>query len=155
VLVFPLHVHEYTERPDPRVTFSTPSVFGLLMAVRNAGERLALLTESDTFLTRHTGFMWEEVHKDAHLWESGDLGSKPVMANDEGPTDRLLLRAPTGVSIRSQTRMSVCSPSSVLSDTSRRFIQDVYSLGRGRGPYRNFVTHELQCCIRPLFYHLL
>ena len=32
-------------------------------------------SDSDTFLTRDAGLTWEEVHKDAHLWEFGDYGS--------------------------------------------------------------------------------
>lgn len=38
------------------------------MAVGNVGETLAPYTESDTFFSRDAGFTWEEVHKDAHLW---------------------------------------------------------------------------------------
>ena len=66
------------------------------MAVGNVGEELAGYTsvplrllrlpkftdscaaqdsDSDTFLTRDAGLTWEEVHKDAHLWEFGDYGS--------------------------------------------------------------------------------
>ena len=51
-----------------------------MMAVGNVGESLAGYTESDTFLTRDAGFTWEEVHKDAHLWEFGDYGSILVIA---------------------------------------------------------------------------
>ncbi|KAG6846193.1 vacuolar protein sorting/targeting protein PEP1, partial [Arthromyces matolae] len=74
-----LHLHGYTERLDPRATFSSPSVVGLIMAVGNVGFELAPYDESDTFLSRDGGFTWEEVHKDAHLWEFGDSGSVLVM----------------------------------------------------------------------------
>lgn len=37
-------------------------------------------SDSDTFLTRDAGFTWEEVHKDAHLWEFGDYGSILILA---------------------------------------------------------------------------
>ena len=60
-------MHGYTERFDPRATFSSPSVVGLNMAVGNVDEKLAPYDESDTFLSRDAGFTWEEVHKDAHL----------------------------------------------------------------------------------------
>ena len=51
-----------------------------MMAVGNVGEDLAGYTDSDTFLTRDAGFTWEEIHKDAHLWEFGDYGSILVIA---------------------------------------------------------------------------
>ena len=66
------------------------------MAVGNIGETLAPYTESDTFLSRDAGFTWEEVHKDAHLWEFGDSGSILVIANDEEPTDHVLFSTDEG-----------------------------------------------------------
>lgn len=60
-----LHIHGYTERRDPKATYSSPSAVGLMMAVGNVGEELAGYTDSDLFLTRDAGFTWEEVHKDA------------------------------------------------------------------------------------------
>lgn len=72
-----------------------------MMAVGSVGENLAAYTfvppvsscfqlgpdlvlrccrDSDTFLTRDAGFTWEEVHKDAHMWEFGDYGSILVLA---------------------------------------------------------------------------
>ncbi|KAA1470082.1 Oligoxyloglucan reducing end-specific cellobiohydrolase [Dentipellis sp. KUC8613] len=121
-----LHVHGYTERFDPRATFSSPSVVGLIMAVGNVGESLAPYTESDTFLSRDAGFSWEEVHKDAHLWEFGDSGSVLVMANDEEPTDHVMYTTDEGISWReykfTEDKMRVRSIVTVPSDTSRRFI---------------------------------
>ncbi|KAF8638219.1 hypothetical protein AX17_002368 [Amanita inopinata Kibby_2008] len=121
-----LHIHGYTERLDPRATYSSPSVVGLLMAVGNVGETLAPYTESDTFLSRDAGFTWEEVHKDAHLWEFGDSGSILVMANDEEPTDRVLFSKDEGTSWReyqfTKDKIRVRAIVTVPSDTSRRFI---------------------------------
>ncbi|EPQ56214.1 Oligoxyloglucan reducing end-specific cellobiohydrolase [Gloeophyllum trabeum ATCC 11539] len=121
-----LHVHGYTERRDPRATYSTPSVPGLLMAVGNVGESLAPYTESDTFLSRDGGFTWEEVHKDAHLWEFGDSGSILVMANDEEPTDHVLFSTDEGKTWReykfTDDKLRVYAIVTVPSDTSRRFI---------------------------------
>ncbi|KAF8798604.1 vacuolar protein sorting/targeting protein 10 [Phlegmacium glaucopus] len=121
-----LHIHGYTERNDPRATYSTPSVPGLLMAVGNVGEYLAPYTDSDTFLSRDAGFTWQEVHKDAHLWEFGDSGSIVVMANDEEPTDHVLYSTDEGLTWReyqfTQERMRVKSIVTVPSDTSRKFI---------------------------------
>ncbi|KDQ61974.1 hypothetical protein JAAARDRAFT_76825 [Jaapia argillacea MUCL 33604] len=121
-----LHVHGYTERFDPRATYSTPSVPGLLMAVGNVGESLAPYTDCDTFLSRDGGFTWEEVQKDAHLWEFGDSGSILVMANDEVPTDHVLFSTDEGKNWReykfSDEKMRVRSIVTVPSDTSRRFV---------------------------------
>lgn len=121
-----LHVHGYTERADPRATFSSPSVVGLIMAVGNVGEDLVGYTDSDTFLSRDAGFTWEEVHKDAHLWEFGDSGSILIMANDEEPTDHVLFTTDEGLNWREYTftdeKLRVTSIVTVPSDTSRRFI---------------------------------
>jgi hypothetical protein len=121
-----LHVHGYTERYDTRATYSSPSVVGLIMAVGNVGEYLAPYAESDTFLSRDAGFTWEEVHKDAHLWEFGDSGSILVMANDEEPTDHVLFSTNEGIKWReyrfTDEKIRVKNIITVPSDTSRRFI---------------------------------
>ena len=96
------------------------------MAVGNVGESLAPYGESDTFLSRDAGFTWEEVHKDAHLWEFGDSGSVLVIANDEEPTDHVLFSTNEGLTWReyifSQEKIRVRSIVTVPSDTSRKFI---------------------------------
>ncbi|KAH9852157.1 Oligoxyloglucan reducing end-specific cellobiohydrolase [Lenzites betulinus] len=121
-----LHIHGYTERYDVRATFSTPSVPGLLMAVGNIGESLAPYDESDTFLSRDAGFTWEEVHKDAHLWEFGDSGSLLIMANDEGPTDHVMFSTDEGLKWNeyhfTDEPVRVKAIVTVPEDTSRRFI---------------------------------
>ncbi|KAF8962397.1 vacuolar protein sorting/targeting protein 10 [Flammula alnicola] len=121
-----LHIHGYTERRDPRASYSSPSVPGLLMAVGNVGETLAPYTESDTFLSRDAGFTWQEVHKDAHMWEFGDSGSVLVMANDEEPTDFILFSTNEGLDWKeykfSNEKVRVQAIVTVPSDTSRRFL---------------------------------
>lgn len=96
------------------------------MAVGNVGESLASYRESDTFLSRDAGFTWEEVHKDAHLWEFGDSGSILIMANDEEPTDHVLFSTDEGLNWREYTftadKMRVRSIVTVPSDTSRKFL---------------------------------
>jgi hypothetical protein len=96
------------------------------MAVGNVGERLVKYTDSDTFLSRDAGFTWEEVHKDAHLWEFGDSGSVLVMANDEQPTDVVLYSTDEGLTWReyrfADEKIRVSAIVTVPSDTSRRFI---------------------------------
>ncbi|KAM5541455.1 hypothetical protein V8D89_005009 [Ganoderma adspersum] len=121
-----LHIHGYTERYDVRATYSTPSVPGMLMAVGNVGESLDPYDQSGTFLSRDAGFTWQEVHKDAHLWEFGDSGSILVMANDEGPTDKIMFSTDEGLHWReykfTDEAMRVKAIVTVPSDTSRRFI---------------------------------
>ncbi|KAK2467352.1 hypothetical protein APHAL10511_000587 [Amanita phalloides] len=121
-----LHIHGYTERIDPRATYSSPSIVGLLMAVGNVGKSLAPYKESDTFLSRDAGFTWEEVHKDAHLWEFGDSGSLLVMANDEEATDHVLFSKDEGLTWHeyqfTKEKVRVRAIVTVQMDTSRRFI---------------------------------
>ncbi|EDR05376.1 uncharacterized protein LACBIDRAFT_329820 [Laccaria bicolor S238N-H82] len=90
-----LHIHGYTEQMDPRATYSSPSIVGVLMAVGNVGETLAPYSESDTFLSRDAGFTWQEVHKDAHSWEFGDSRSILVLANDEESTGYFEMWSPS------------------------------------------------------------
>ena len=95
------------------------------MAVGNVGEALLPYTESDTFLSRDAGFTWEEIHKDAHLWEFGDSGSILVIANDEEPTDKVSYSIDQGKTWREytfDTQMRVLSLRNAPSDTSRKFI---------------------------------
>lgn len=96
------------------------------MAVGNVGEQLSSYTEGDTFLSRDAGFTWEEVHKDAHLYEFGDSGSILIMANDEEPTDHVLFSTDEGLNWReykfSTQPVRVRSIATVPTDTSRKFI---------------------------------
>jgi len=124
-----LQIHGYTERYDSRATYSSPSVPGLMMAVGSVSDALKPYAESDTFLSRDAGFTWEEVHKDAHLWEFGDSGSIIVIANDEEPTDRVFYTIDEGLTWREyifagpgQDKVRVKSIVDVPEDTSRRFI---------------------------------
>ncbi|KAG8759479.1 vacuolar protein sorting/targeting protein PEP1 [Serendipita sp. 396] len=120
-----LHIHGYTERTDPRTTFSSPSVVGLMLAVGNVGETLAPYRESDTFLTRDAGLTWEEVHKDAHMWEFGDSGSILVIVNDEEPTDHVQYTTDEGLHWKEYnfgTRLRVVSLTTVPEDNSRKFM---------------------------------
>lgn len=97
----------------------------LMLAVGNVGEELAPYTESDIFLTRDGGFTWEEVHKDAHMWEFGDSGSVLVIVNDEEATDHVLYSLDEGLSWREYAfgeKLRVHSIQTVPQDTSRRFI---------------------------------
>jgi len=96
------------------------------MAVGNVGETLAPYTDSDTYLSRDAGFTWEEVHKDAHMWEFGDSGSVLVMVNDEQPTTFVLYSIDEGLTWReyhfSDHPLRVSVIVTVPMDTSRKFI---------------------------------
>ncbi|MBW0519773.1 hypothetical protein O181_059488 [Austropuccinia psidii MF-1] len=121
-----LHIHGYTERADPRATYSSPSAVGLMLAVGNVGHSLAPYKDSDTFLTRDGGFTWEEVSKDAHMWEYGDQGSILILINDEGPTDRVKYTLDEGLTwseyVFGDSPIRVTSVVTVPDDTSRKFI---------------------------------
>jgi hypothetical protein len=96
-----------------------------MLAVGNVGESLVPYSDSDTFLTRDGGFNWEEVHKDAHIWEYGDQGSILLLANDEGVTDRVTYTLNEGLSWNEYVfgeRIRVRSIVTVPMDTSRKFI---------------------------------
>ena len=96
------------------------------MAVGNVGTQLAPYRDSDTFLSRDAGFTWQEVHKDAHLWEFGDSGSILVMANDEEPTNHILFSTDEGLNWHeyefSPSKIRVNAIVTIPSDTSRKFI---------------------------------
>ncbi|KZO92920.1 Oligoxyloglucan reducing end-specific cellobiohydrolase [Calocera viscosa TUFC12733] len=120
-----LNIHGYTERRDARATYSSPAATGLMMAVGNVGESLASYTDSDIFLSRDAGFTWEEVHKDAHLWEFGDSGSVLVIVNDEEPTDHVLFTTDEGLNWREYhfgDRVRIMTLVNAPSDTSRKFL---------------------------------
>jgi hypothetical protein len=95
------------------------------MGVGNVGQSLMPYKESDTFLSRDGGFTWEEIRKDAHLWEFGDSGSILVLVNDEEPTNKLLFSTDEGTSWREydfQKTLRIKSLRNAPSDTSRKFV---------------------------------
>lgn len=96
-----------------------------MFAVGNVGEQLAAYEDSDMFLTRDGGFTWEEVHKDAHMWEFGDSGSVLVLVNDEGPTDHVIYSIDEGLTWNEYAfddTLRVNSIQTVPTDTSRKFV---------------------------------
>jgi hypothetical protein len=100
------------------------------MGVGNVGETLAPYKESDTFISRDGGFTWEEIRKDAHLWEFGDSGSVLVLVNDEEATDKLLFSTDEGSTWREynfERRLRIRSLRNAPSDRSRKFILFGYS----------------------------
>lgn len=85
-----LHLQGVTERPDVRITPSTPAAAGLMLGVGNVGHALVPYHECDMFMTRDGGFTWEEIKKGPHRWEIGDQGGLIVLVPDGAPTETAL-----------------------------------------------------------------
>ena len=84
-----LHLHSYTERDDPRDTFSSPSAVGLMMGVGNIGDHLTWKKGDDvyTFVTRDAGVTWDVAKKGNYMWEYGDQGSIIVIVEQSDSTN--------------------------------------------------------------------
>ena len=121
-----LHLHSYTERRDPRATFSSPSAVGLMMAVGNVGESLGRKPEADTFITRDGGVQWSAVKKGNYMWEYGDQGSIIVIVEEDTATQSVFYTLNEGkdwVEYHFADKdFTVAAISTVPSDKSRNFI---------------------------------
>lgn len=121
-----LHLHSYTERRDPRATFSSPSAIGLMMGVGNVGDVLGRKAEADTFITRDGGVEWHAAKKGNYMWEYGDQGSIIAIVEEGVPTRSVWYTLNEGVDwIEYQFADSdfhIASISTVPADKSRNFI---------------------------------
>jgi photosystem II stability/assembly factor-like uncharacterized protein len=121
-----LHLHGYTERRDPRDTFSSPSAVGLMMATGNVGEYLGYKKDADTFITRDGGLNWEVVAPGNWMWEYGDQGSILAIVKEDLPTRQILYSLDEGkkwITYEfSSEDMLVQDITTVPSDTSRNFM---------------------------------
>lgn len=121
-----LHLHSYTERRDPRATFSSPSAIGLMLGVGNVGEYLGRMEEADTYITRDGGVEWHQVTKGNYMWEYGDQGSILVIVANNVPTKVVFYSLDEGENWKkyqfADTDFKVESISTVPSDMSRNFI---------------------------------
>ena len=121
-----LHLHSYTERSDPRATFSSPSAIGLMMGVGNVGEYLGRKADADTFVTRDGGVQWHAVKKGNYMWEYGDQGSIIVIVEEGVATKSVfysLNEGETWVEYPfSNTDFTVAAISTLPSDKSRNFM---------------------------------
>lgn len=127
-----LNVHHYTERSDPRHTFSSSSAIGLMMAVGNVGGELKGFADGDTFLTGDGGLTWKEVRKGQHLWEYGDQGSIIVIVDRAQPTDTVhytLDEGKTWQDYNFKEKLRVTDISTVPADNSRKFLLWGYKEG--------------------------
>lgn len=121
-----LHLHAYTERDDPRDTFSSPSAVGLMMGVGNVGEHLTRKADGDTFITRDGGVTWQAVKKGNFRWEYGDQGSILVIVQENVATKVVYYSLDEGINWTeyafSDSEMTVFSLSTLPSDTSMNFL---------------------------------
>lgn len=121
-----LHLHGYTERRDPRNTFSSPSATGLMIAVGNVGPYLGTYRTGDTFITRDGGVTWHEVFKGTYTWEYGDQGSIIVIVKQDTPVRDVYFTRDEGQTWQkyqfSDRDMIVDEISTVPADTSRNFL---------------------------------
>ncbi|KAI9370967.1 hypothetical protein BJX61DRAFT_544121 [Aspergillus egyptiacus] len=121
-----LHLHGYTERIDPRDTFSSGSAIGLMMGQGNVGDKLTSKEEADTFITQDGGMSWKPVKKGRYMWEYGDSGSVIAIVSEEKPTKILHYSTDEGDTWQdyefSEEEVEVFDISTVPSDTSRSFL---------------------------------
>jgi len=121
-----LNIHGYTERRDPRDTFSSASAIGLMMGIGNVGKKLGQLGDADTFITRDGGINWVEVKKGVHMWEYGDHGSIIVIVKEREAVDTVYYTLDEGRSWEpykfATEKKRVIDISTIASDTSRKFV---------------------------------
>jgi hypothetical protein len=137
-----LNLHHFTERSDPRHTFSSGSAIGLMMGVGNVGSALKGFEDGDTFLTTDGGLNWKEVRKGQYLWEYGDQGSIIVIVDRAQPTDKVLYTLNEGSmwqEYKFGDKMRVTDITTVPSDNSRRFLL----WGKKEGGREKFFTVHL------------
>lgn len=121
-----LHLHGYTERRNPRNTFSSPSAVGLMMAVGNVGPALGTYKQGNTFITRDGGINWHEVFKGTYAWEYGDQGSVIVIVKQDAPVKDVYYTRDEGTTWTkyqfSDHDVIIDEISTVPADTSRSFL---------------------------------
>ncbi|KAF2756754.1 glycosyl hydrolase [Pseudovirgaria hyperparasitica] len=122
-----LHLHGYTERSDPRATFSSASAVGLMMGVGNVGTELSSPSDANTFLTQDGGVTWNQVKSGPYMWEYGDQGSIIVLVKKNEATDHVLYSTDEGDSwteypFTSSDSWNIELITTVPSDTSMNFL---------------------------------
>lgn len=121
-----LQLHAYTERDDPRNTYSSTSAIGLMMAVGNVWEHLEPKAEGETFISSDGGISWRAVRKGSYMWEYGNQGSIIVIVEENKATRQVQFTRDEGHTWDdyqfSESDVIVTSISSVPSDNSREFL---------------------------------
>ena len=131
-----LNIHSYTERRDPRSTFSSPTAIGLMMGVGNVGESLNGKEDADTFMTTDGGITWNSVKKGNYMWRYGDQGSIIVIVQEDVPTQSVLYSLNEGKQWNeyrfADTDFEISYISTVPSDKSRNFVLWGKDLSNGK-----------------------
>ncbi|KAF2132752.1 vacuolar protein sorting/targeting protein 10 [Dothidotthia symphoricarpi CBS 119687] len=121
-----LHIHGYTERSDPRETYSSPTAVGLMLGVGNVGPELGTFGEANTFMTNDAGLTWTEIKKGTYAWEFGDQGSVIAIVRRGKDTDHLFYSLDSGNKWNlykfSPHAIRVDAITTVPSDTSLNFL---------------------------------
>lgn len=121
-----LHLHGYTERKDPRDTYSSASAVGLMMGIGNVGQYLGRKKDGNTFVSRDGGVTWHTAKNGQYMWEYGDQGSLIVIVEETTPTNVVYYSRDEGQTWKeyefSETKLSVDDITTVPSDTSRNFL---------------------------------
>lgn len=121
-----LHLHGYTERINPKNTYSSPTAIGLMMGVGNVGAQLESAAKADTFISRDGGVGWEAVKKGRYLWGFGDQGGIIVIVRHATPTTTVSFSLDEGRTWREhqfgEKKMRVSEISTVPRDNSRNFL---------------------------------
>jgi hypothetical protein len=121
-----LHIHGYTERRDPRETFSSPTAVGLMLGVGNVGKSLGTFGEASTFMTTDAGITWKEIKKGNYAWEFGDQGSIIALVHRGKDTKDMYYSLDSGETWNlhefSAHAMQIETISTVPSDTSLNFM---------------------------------
>lgn len=123
-----LHLHSYTERVDPRDTFSSPTAIGIMMGVGNVGKYLGLIYDPDdtyTFISTDAGVTWKAVMKGRFKWEYGDQGSVIVIV-ERAETNIGYYTTDEGANWKefnfAEKPVTVLDLSTVPSDNSKQFL---------------------------------
>ncbi|KAF2707916.1 vacuolar protein sorting/targeting protein 10 [Pleomassaria siparia CBS 279.74] len=121
-----LHLHGYTERKDPRETYSSPTAVGVMMGVGNVGETLGTLGDANTFITTDGGITWKMAKKGAYAWEFGDQGAIIVIVQRGQDTNHVYYSLDSGdnwsIYEFSDHKIRIDSITTVPSDTSLNFL---------------------------------
>lgn len=129
-----LNLHGYTERKDPRHTFSSGSAVGVLVGVGNVGEYLTSKSDGNTYITRDGGVTWKEIRKGSYMWEYGDQGSIILIVDEDDPTDIVYYTLDEGETwneYKFGDKMHVTDITTIPSDTSRKFLLWGNPVGKG------------------------
>ena len=85
-----LHLHSITSPHNRGYVFSDAGVPGVIIGVGNVGDYLLPYEDCDTYLSTDGGLSWKMVRRNAHKYESADMGGVLVLIDDEQPSDYVM-----------------------------------------------------------------